>query len=141
MKKMLIGSFLCFILAQCQNKVTDPPLAHGPTSVENWTLLPFEKVDSANPVLLPDSTLEFTCPIRQESVKWAQKDVFNPAAVVRNDSIFMIFRAEDVIGKYAGTSRLGLAVSTDGLNFTKIRQPIFYPDHDAMKLYEWEGGV
>ncbi len=142
MKNLLIIISLGIFLMHCQNKSTKESASEvqGSTSTD-WALLPFEKIDSVNPVLLPDSTLEFTCPIRQESVKWAQKDVFNPAAVVRNDSIYMIFRAEDIVGKHAGTSRLGLAVSADGFHFTKMPEPVFYPDNDAMKIYEWEGGV
>lgn len=110
------------------------------TSKSDWTLLPFKKADDANPVLVPDSTLVFTCPILKQPVRWAQKDVFNPAAIVRNDTLFLIFRAEDVIGKYAGTSRIGLAYSTDGLHFTKYSEPVLYPDNDAFKKWEWEGG-
>jgi predicted GH43/DUF377 family glycosyl hydrolase len=53
----------------------------------------------------------------------------------------MVFRAEDTIGKYAGTSRLGLATSNDGLHFTRLSAPVFYPDNDSLKRYEWEGGV
>jgi hypothetical protein len=46
---------------------------------KNWTLLPFSKVDSVNPVLLPGSVLTFNCPVRKETVRWEEKDVFNPA--------------------------------------------------------------
>ncbi len=106
---------------------------------KDWTLVPFTKVDSANPILLPD-TLSFKCPIRNAIVHWAEKDVFNPAALVRNDTVFLLYRAEDKIGKYAGTSRIGLAWSTDGLHFTKHPVPVLYPDVDSLKLYEWEGG-
>jgi beta-1,2-mannosidase len=105
-----------------------------------WAMGPFVKVDSLNPILTA-GTSEFTCPILQHSVLWDEKDVFNPAAVVRDGKVFMIFRAEDKIGKYAGTSRLGLAISKDGLHFEKQPAPVFYPDNDSMKVYEWEGGV
>ena len=37
-------------------------------------------------------------------------------------------------------SRIGTAVSTDGLHFTTSKQPVF-PDNDAMLKYENEGGV
>lgn len=143
MRNLLIVTCLGILFTQCQNQSNNDQ-SHSQNQDKastEWALLPFEKIDSVNPVLLPDSTLIFNCPIRQEPVKWAQKDVFNPATLVRNDSIFMIFRAEDIIGKYAGTSRLGLAVSTDGFHFTKMPEPVFYPDNDAMKIYEWEGGV
>jgi beta-1,2-mannosidase len=105
-----------------------------------WSLLPFVKVDSVNPVLEPGENT-FRCPILKRDVQWDKKDVFNPAAVVRNNKVHLIFRAEDTIGKFAGTSRLGLAVSDDGLHFTKLKEPVFFPDNDSLKLYEWEGGV
>jgi predicted GH43/DUF377 family glycosyl hydrolase len=107
---------------------------------KDWSLLPFTKVDSVNPVLQPDSQLTFKCPVRNEIVKWEEKDVFNPAAVVRHDTVFLLYRAEDKVGKFAGTSRIGLAYSTDGLHFTKHPVPVFYPDNDFLKKYEWEGG-
>jgi predicted GH43/DUF377 family glycosyl hydrolase len=103
-------------------------------------MLPFIKVDSVNPVLLAGNNT-FTCPILRKEVKWDEKDVFNPAAVVRDNKVYLIFRAEDKIGKYAGTSRLGLAVSEDGLHFTKMEEPVFFPDNDSLKVFEWEGGV
>jgi predicted GH43/DUF377 family glycosyl hydrolase len=60
---------------------------------------------------------------------------------VRDGRVYLIYRAEDVVGIYAGTSRLGLAISEDGLHFTRRREPVFYPANDSMKIYEWEGGV
>jgi len=60
--------------------------------------------------------------------------------VVRNDTVFLLYRAEDVIGKYAGTSRIGIAWSIDGLHFTKHDVPVLYPDNDSSKIFEWEGG-
>lgn len=88
----------------------------------------------------PNRTTQFFCPIRQDSVKWEEKDVFNPAAVVRAGKIYLLYRAEDKIGKFAGTSRIGLAESSDGLTFNRMPQPVLYPANDFMKKYEWEGG-
>src|SRR5688572_19520793 len=88
-------------------------------TADDWTLLPFSKADSVNPILLPGTALTFKCPIRNDTVRWEEKDVFNPAALVRHDTVFLLYRAEDSVGKYAGTSRIGLAYSTDGLHFTK----------------------
>jgi predicted GH43/DUF377 family glycosyl hydrolase len=105
-----------------------------------WALVPFQKVDSVNPVLLPGNNT-FTCPILGREIKWENKDVFNPAAVVRDNKVYLVYRAEDTIGRYNGTSRLGLAVSDDGLHFTKEPTPVFYPDNDSLKIYEWEGGT
>lgn len=106
----------------------------------SWALLPFEKTDEVNPILTHDTNSKFLCPVRNSIVQWEEKDVFNPAAVVRNDTVFLLYRAEDSIGKFAGTSRIGLAWSTDGLHFKKHPVPVLYPDNDSSKIYEWEGG-
>lgn len=124
---------LIIVLAACNNQANKK-------QDNNWALLPFVKADSANPVLLPDSTLSFTCPVSNATVQWEVKDVFNPAATVRHDTLFLLYRAEDKIGKYAGTSRIGIAYSFDGLHFTKQPAPVLYPDNDSSKKYEWEGG-
>src|SRR6185503_21157157 len=69
----------------------------------SWALLPFTKADEANPILLADTNSIFHCPVRNADVQWEEKDVFNPAAVVRHDTVFLLYRAEDSIGKFAGT--------------------------------------
>jgi predicted GH43/DUF377 family glycosyl hydrolase len=107
---------------------------------EQWALFPFKKADAVNPILTPDSSQTFVCPILQKPVQWEAKDVFNPAAVIRHDTVYLLYRAEDMSGKYAGTSRIGLAWSTDGLHFTRLAHPVLYPDNDAQKKWEWEGG-
>ena len=72
---------------------------------------------------------------------WEGKDVFNPCAVVRDGKVYMLYRAEDFVGKHNGTSRIGLAVSDDGLHFQRYPMPVFYPENDRFKDIEWEGGV
>lgn len=106
----------------------------------SWALLPFTKADAANPVLLPDSMLVFKDPIWKKEVRWAKKDVFNPATVVKGDTMMLIFRAEDTVGRHAGVSRIGLAWSLDGLKFTPFEEPVFFPGPDAFQQWEWEGG-
>ncbi|ODN06544.1 1,4-beta-mannosyl-N-acetylglucosamine phosphorylase [Orchesella cincta] len=93
-----------------------------------------------NPVLLPLNTTTFFCPVRREFVYWEKKDVFNPTALVRDGKIHLLYRAEDDVGVFAGTSRIGLATSEDGLTFVREPLPIFYPDNDIATEYEWEGG-
>jgi predicted GH43/DUF377 family glycosyl hydrolase len=39
------------------------------------------------------------------------------------------------------TSRLGMAESKDGIHFTRMPEPVFYPAKDAQKAREWPGGV
>jgi len=125
-------------MISCQPKATQQSSATNSDS--SWALIPFNKVDSVNPILNPGGN-EFNCPILKQTVKWEEKDVFNPAAVVKDGKVYLLYRAEDKIGKYAGTSRIGIAVSEDGLHFTKMQEPVLYPDNDSLKIFEWEGGI
>lgn len=136
MKSILLLCSLVALFVACNNA---PEVAQN-NDDNSWQLVPFIKVDSANPVLLPDSTTIFNCPVKKQPLHWEEKDVFNPAAIVRNDTVFLLYRAEDNVGRYAGTSRIGIAYSTDGLHFTKHPVPVLYPDEDAQKKFEWEGG-
>ncbi len=103
----------------------------------NWTLTGFVKVDSLNPILQPDSSQQFVCPVSKQTVLWEERNVLNPSAVVKDGKVYLLYRAQD----RNMTSRLGLAVSEDGLHFTKMKQPVFYPSNDSMQVYEWKGGV
>ncbi len=109
------------------------------TDTPSWALLPFTKVDSVNPVLTP-GTGRFSDPITHREIAWEEKDVFNPATVVKDSKVYLLYRAQDKIGHPAGTSRIGLASSTDGLHFTRAEAPVLYPNNDDQKKYEWEGG-
>ena len=137
-------SWMCFVLGPliflggCKQQARQAPGFNFPDT--SWAMLPFTKADSVNPVLLP-GTGSFFCPVLKRKIQWEQKDVFNPAAVVRDDKVFLLYRAEDTIGKYAGTSRIGLAVSDDGFHFAKMEEPVLYPDNDSLKTIEWEGGI
>jgi hypothetical protein len=64
---------------------------------------------AANPILGPDRASTFECPVRGAAVRWQEKDVLDPAAVVRDGKVHLLFRAEDSLGRLAGTSRIGLA--------------------------------
>ena len=104
-----------------------------------WALLPFSKVDSVNPVLTA-GTGRFSDPILHKEVSWEEKDVFNPAVAVKGGALYLLYRAQDKTGRPAGTSRIGLAVSSDGLHFTRSPTPVLYPDADSLQSLEWEGG-
>jgi predicted GH43/DUF377 family glycosyl hydrolase len=110
----------------------------------DWMFGPFEKPVEANPVITPDPASTFLSPISDSVVAWEEHATFNPAAVVRNGRIFLLYRAEDATGRMEighHTSRIGLAESADGLRFTRRGQPVLYPDDDAQTRYEWPGGV
>ncbi|HXB33544.1 MAG TPA: glycoside hydrolase family 130 protein [Puia sp.] len=145
MKKFLL---LLLVVASCRAKqpapaapaatASEPPVAAS-DSTGDWALAPFTKVDSVNPVAGPSGAL-FLDPLRRGTVKWEEKDVFNPAIVVRKGKLYMLYRAQDKIGRPAGTSRIGLAVSEDGYHFVRRPVPVLYPAEDKQKILEWEGG-
>jgi len=94
---------------------------------------PFAKPAQVNPVISPNP-----------NVAWEAYATFNPAAVVKDGKVFLLYRAEDATGTQeigGHTSRLGLAESSDGLHFTRRETPVLYPDTDAQRQYEWPGGV
>lgn len=128
MKYTLI--FTLVLLAACTT-------APEKTITDNWQLTGFVKADSINPILSPSAKETFVCPLQQKPVAWNEKNVLNPAAVVKDGKVYLLYRSQDS----AMTSRLGLAVSDDGLHFTKMKAPVLYPDNDSMKIYEWKGGV
>lgn len=103
-------------------------------------MAPFVKQNEVNPILGPLSTTQFLCPVRNDTVAWEAKDIFNPTALVRDGKIHLLYRAEDEDGEFMGTSRIGLATSEDGVTFVRETKPIFYPDNDSVNNYEWEGG-
>lgn len=109
---------------------------------QNWMLGPFEKLQAINPILRPTSQSTFFCPMVGRQVRWENNHVFNPAAVVKDGKICLFYRAEDSTGIGIGghVSRIGLAQSIDGQQFTRQSEPIFHPADDSAKTFEWTGG-
>src|SRR5688572_10125233 len=80
-------------------------------TLPRWAFGPFVRPANANPVLAPNPKSVFFDPMSKTSVAWESNDVFNPAATVKNNKIYVLYRAEDKSGKGIGerTSRLGIA--------------------------------
>ena len=109
-----------------------------------WVIGPFTRPASGNPVITPNPASTFTDPILKAPVKWEALHTFNPAAIVRDGKIYVLYRAEDNSGAMQigmHTSRLGLAESEDGIHFTRRADPVFFPAKDSQKAREWPGGV
>lgn len=123
------SSFLCLLLAPASSgivsdrslpfKVTKETPERDPNYIAPiFPILPFRKY-AHNPILRPNDANE-----------WESAYVYNPAAIVLNGTIFLLYRAQDA-GK---TSSIGLAWSKDGYNFTRLDEPILYPTEP------WEAG-
>jgi predicted GH43/DUF377 family glycosyl hydrolase len=113
-------------------------VADGPLPA--WAMGPFVKQEK--PVLSPTPDATFPCPIEGTAVRWERQNVYNPAAVVRDGKVYLLYRADDGPKQTAWgrTCRIGLAWSEDGRRFTRLGRPVLYPDNDECKPYEWEGG-
>ena len=65
-----------------------------------------------NPILLPDPTSDWEC-----------YNVFNPSVIYHNDLFHMFYRAQGL----DWISRIGYAVSEDGINWNRLREPVLSP--------------
>ncbi len=94
------------------------------------------------PVLNADTSLVFFDSLKNTVVKWQRADVFNPGAVVKDGKVYLFTRSEDNPAAAIGgrTSRLGLAVSSDGYHFKQFKEPVLYPANDSMGKYDFPGG-
>ncbi len=100
----------------------------------SWALGPFEKVDEANPILMPNDRDSFLDPISGKPVFWSNEALYNPAAVVKDGVICVLYRSQD----HPLVSRVGLALSLDGIHFDSLPEPVLYPEQD--EFYEFEAG-
>jgi predicted GH43/DUF377 family glycosyl hydrolase len=135
----ILLSLLCLVTS-CKDTKPVPVIVQDTT--DSIWMLDFNKT-GVNPIMTADSSYVFNDPVSNTGVKWQKADVFNPGAVVRNDTVFVLFRAEDNPKAILGgrTSRIGLAYSTDGISFTKHPQPVLYPDNDEFSQWDQSGGI
>lgn len=114
--------------------------AQAAAQLPDWAIGPFVKREE--PILRPTPESVFRCPVRGKDVRWEERNVYNPAAVVRDGKVYLLYRADDIspdLG-WGRTCRIGLVHSEDGIHFTRHPEPVVYPDNDKWKQYEWEGG-
>lgn len=106
----------CLFLFGCAEADTDEADSEAAAV---WQIGPFEKYDG-NPILTPQGST------------WEAKDVFNPAAWTDGETVYMLYRAEDTtgVGRWNGTSRIGLATSRDGFHFERAPAPVLEPSED-----------
>ena len=71
--------------------------------------------------------------ISPQGTDFESAGTFNPAAVEKEGTIVVLYRAQDK----KGTSRLGYAESVDGVHFRRRAQPVFGPEAP----YEKGGGT
>lgn len=138
-KSCIVMFLATLLLIACQNtNKKETADAYAPS----FPLAEFVRPVDVNPIIAPDSTTRFYCPLTGDSVAWESNDTFNPAATTFGDKVVVFYRAEDCRGRGIGqrTSRLGYAESEDGILFKRDRYPVFYPAEDSQIDLEWPGG-
>lgn len=134
MKQLFFVLISIAVFCSCSNR--------GKAYQPEFPLGEFVRPVGVNPVLQPDSTSVFHCPMNNADVRWEESDAFNPGAVVKDGKICVLYRAEDNSSVGIGTrvSRIALAESEDGFSMKKNQAPVIFPDKDNNKTYEWPGG-
>src|SRR2546429_9174346 len=103
---------------------------------QTWTFGPFVKPAQVNPIITPNPTSHFHSPMTDSVVAWEEYATFNPAAVVKDGKVFVLYRAEDASGEQqigGDTSRFGGGTSQDGPWLTPRAPPGVYPPYDARR--------
>lgn len=137
MRKEILRLFSVVILASAA------ALSNAQGRLPDWALGPFVRPAGVNPLITP-SRARCWSSIEGDSVAWESGNTFNPAAIVKNGSVCILYRAEDQPGKGIGqhVSRIGMAQSHDGTTIAKrFDRPAFFPDNDGQKQNEWPGGT
>jgi len=109
----------------------------------DWALGPFIRPSEGNPVIRPNPESTFECPMRNTPVHWESLHAFNPAAIMKDGKIHVLYRAEDDTGEMQvghHTSRIGDATSADGVTFDRAPAPVLFPAPDNQRKFEWHGG-
>ncbi|TWV92774.1 glycoside hydrolase family 130 protein [Chitinophaga pinensis] len=127
---MLLSGALCSYGQQSTDKHPD------------WAIGPFVRPAGVNPIIAPDSTTHFYDPMQKKLLDWESNDTFNPAAAVKDNKVYVLYRAEDKsgVGIGARTSRIGLAESANGITMRRTGKPVLFPDTDDQQAFEWTGG-
>ena len=128
-----------FAMLAAMSSCTEPVQKSG---LPDWAIGPFERPERVNPIITPQGT-SFYCPLTEDTILWENGDTFNPAAIVKNDTVCVLYRAEDQSGQGIGqrTSRIGCAQTVNGLHIIKkSASPVLFPDKDSQEELEWPGG-
>lgn len=132
--KKRYGIFALLLFVQTQGYAQQP--------LPDWAIGPFTRPAGVNPVISPDSSTKFNDPMSKRLLDWESNDTFNPAATVKNNKVYVLYRAEDKSGVGIGrrTSRIGLAESEDGMKLKRSGTPVLFPAVDDQQEFEWPGG-
>jgi hypothetical protein len=107
MKKIILGLAIMLALvvtasprhpdACCAPAAAKPKVVVGPTEtdgVPDWGLGPFVRDEGAD-FIKTDANSIFKCPVRKSDVRWEEQAVLCAGAVVKDNKVYILYRAED----------------------------------------------
>ena len=135
--------FVMLMGAAAAGAVAEKNRGYAAAAQERWRIGPFVRPADGRPIIRPNPSAVFTDPNTRRLSRWEFAHTFNPAAIAWKDNLYVLFRAEgehgDDIGGY--TSRVGLAESSDGVEFTELPHPVLYPQPGRWQKDEWPGDL
>ena len=60
-----------------------PLFGYSQNVLPDWALGGFVRPEKANPIITPNPSNQFDCPMQDKKIGWEESDVFNPAATVK----------------------------------------------------------
>lgn len=142
MKKYNSILYLCTLVVLCTACNTKKQAEKEQSNdLPKWALGKFVRPTIDHPVISPDTTTVFDCPMNKGNIRWEESDTFNPAAIAKDGKIVVLYRAEDNSGQGIGkrTSRIGYAETKDGVTMERRKTPVLFPDDKFTEL-EHPGG-
>ncbi|HSU51137.1 MAG TPA: hypothetical protein VLJ41_11120, partial [Segetibacter sp.] len=79
------------------------PVIAQQKNLPDWAFGPFIRPKGINPILSPQPASRFLDPMSKKEIAWEANDVFNPAATIKGDKVYVLYRAEDKSGVAIGT--------------------------------------
>ncbi len=108
---------------------------------KSWAWLNFERPAGVNPIISPDATSQFFCPMRQTAMKWEESDTFNPAATVINGRIVVLYRAEDNTANSYCAGQVLFDKKDPTKVIDRLDEPFFIPEADFEKSGQYPAGT
>jgi predicted GH43/DUF377 family glycosyl hydrolase len=93
---------------------------------------PTAMVDSMNPPFYENEFVKDNVPVLIPNYSHPTFDnwlVYNPAVIYENNKYYMFYRAQSLSGGTLSISQIGMATSTDGINFQRENTPAIAPSN------------
>ena len=96
-----------------------PLFGYSQNVLPDWALGGFVRPEKANPIITPNPSNQFDCPMQDKKIGWEESDVFNPAATVKDGTVAQY--GDDGVTQKA-TVKTGLTSKADAV----VPNPVSY---------------